>query len=247
MELLQNKVVLITGGARGIGRSIAIAVAKQGAQVAFSDLRADENYNRLLSELRSLGVKAEAFESNAASFTDAEKLINDVYAAFGRIDVLVNNAGITRDNLLMRMTEEQWDMVINVNLKSVFNLTKAVQKIMLKQKNGSIINISSVVGVNGNAGQANYAASKAGIIGFTKSIAKELGSRNVRCNAIAPGFIETEMTAALPEDYRNTWNEKIALRRAGKPEDVADVVVFLGSDLSSYVTGQVISVCGGMI
>jgi len=247
MELLQNKVVLITGGARGIGRAIAIAVAKQGAQVAFSDLRADENYNRLLSELRSLGVKAEAFESNAASFTDAEKLINDVYAAFGRIDVLVNNAGITRDNLLMRMTEEQWDMVINVNLKSVFNLTKAVQKIMLKQKNGSIINISSVVGVNGNAGQANYAASKAGIIGFTKSIAKELGSRNVRCNAIAPGFIETEMTAALPEDYRNTWNEKIALRRAGKPEDVADVVVFLGSDLSSYVTGQVISVCGGMI
>lgn len=247
MELLQNKVVLITGGARGIGRAIAIAVAKQGAQVAFSDLRADENYSSLLSELRSLGVKAEAFESNAASFTDAEKLINDVFAAFGRIDVLVNNAGITRDNLLMRMTEEQWDMVVNVNLKSVFNLTKAVQKVMLKQKNGSIINISSVVGVNGNAGQANYAASKAGIIGFTKSIAKELGSRSVRCNAIAPGFIETEMTAALPEDYRNSWNEKIALRRAGKPEDVADVVVFLGSDLSSYVTGQVISVCGGMI
>jgi len=247
MELLKDKVVLITGAARGIGRAIAIGVARRGAQVAFTDLKADDNFNSLLAELKSMGVKAVGYESNAALLADSEKLINDVAAEFGRIDVLVNNAGITRDNLLMRMTEEQWDLVINVNLKSVFNLTKSVQRVMLKQKNGSIINISSVVGVNGNAGQANYAASKAGIIGFTKAVAKELGSRNVRCNALAPGYIETEMTAALSEEYRNAWNEKIALKRAGKPDDVADAVVFLASDLSSYITGQVLSVCGGMI
>jgi len=247
MKLLDNKVVVITGAARGIGRAIALGVAHQGAQVAFTDLKADENFNSLLAELQAMGVKAAGYESNAALLTDAEKLINEVANDFGRIDVLVNNAGITRDNLLMRMTEEQWDMVINVNLKSVFNLTKAVQKTMLKQRSGSIINVSSVVGVNGNAGQANYAASKAGIIGFTKSVAKELGPRNIRCNAIAPGFIETEMTAVLPEEVKTSWNEKIPLRRAGSTEDVANVVVFLGSDLSSYVTGQTISICGGMI
>lgn len=247
MKLLDNKVVVITGAARGIGRAIALGVAHQGAQVAFTDLKADENFNSLLAELQAMGVKAAGYESNAALLTDAEKLINEVANDFGRIDVLVNNAGITRDNLLMRMTEEQWDMVINVNLKSVFNLTKAVQKTMLKQRSGSIINVSSVVGVNGNAGQANYAASKAGIIGFTKSVAKELGPRNIRCNAIAPGFIETEMTAVLPEEVKTSWNDKIPLRRAGSTEDVANVVVFLGSDLSSYVTGQTISICGGMI
>lgn len=247
MKLLDNKVVVITGAARGIGRAIALGVAHQGAQVAFTDLKADENFNSLLAELQAMGVKAVGYESNAALLTDAEKLINEVTNDFGRIDVLVNNAGITRDNLLMRMTEDQWDMVINVNLKSVFNLTKAVQKTMLKQRNGSIINVSSVVGVNGNAGQANYAASKAGIIGFTKSVAKELGPRNIRCNAIAPGFIETEMTAVLPEEVKTSWNEKIPLRRAGSTEDVANVVVFLGSDFSSYVTGQTISICGGMI
>ena len=247
MELLKDKVVVVTGAARGIGRAIALGVARQGAQVAFTDLKADDNFNSLLAELKAMGIKAAGYESNAAVLADAEKLVTDVSNDFGRIDVLVNNAGITRDTLLMRMTEEQWDMVINVNLKSVFNLTKAVQRPMLKQRSGSIVNVSSVVGVNGNAGQANYAASKAGIIGFTKSVAKELGPRNIRCNAIAPGFIETEMTAVLPEEVRAAWNEKIPLRRAGKPEDVADVVVFLGSDLSSYVTGQTISICGGMI
>ncbi|NLA23623.1 MAG: 3-oxoacyl-[acyl-carrier-protein] reductase [Bacteroidales bacterium] len=247
MELLKDKVVLITGAARGIGRAIAIGVARQGANVAFTDLKADENFDTLVAEIAEMGGKAVGFESNAAVFADADKLIDDVMQEFGRIDVLVNNAGITRDTLLMRMSEEQWDLVIDVNLKSVFNLTKAVQKVMLKQRSGSIINVSSVVGVNGNAGQSNYAASKAGIIGFTKSISKELGPRNIRCNAIAPGFIATEMTAVLPEEVREEWNQKIPLRRAGKPEDVADVVVFLGSDLSSYVSGQVISICGGMI
>lgn len=198
------------------------------------------------NEIIALGVQAKGFASNAASLADSEKLAEDVVALFGRIDILINNAGITRDNLLMRMSEQDWDLVMSVNLKSAFNLTKAVQRTMIKQRSGSIINMSSVVGVNGNAGQSNYSASKAGMIGFTKSMAQELGSRNVRCNAIAPGFIETEMTHKLPEEVRNQWISGIPLRRSGKPEDVADVAVFLASDLSAYVTGQVISVCGGM-
>ncbi len=197
-------------------------------------------------QLKAMGVDAMAYESDASDFAACETLANAVAEKFGRIDILVNNAGITRDNLLMRMSEDEWDTVIRVNLKSVFNLTKAVQKFMLKQRSGSIINMTSVVGVNGNAGQSNYAASKAGMIGFTKSIAKEIGSRNVRCNAVAPGFIETEMTAKLPDEVKKDWAEKIPLRRAGKPDDVADICLFLASDLSSYVTGQIISVCGGM-
>lgn len=246
MKLLQGKTALVTGGARGIGKAIALKFAAQGANVAFSDIRLDENALALVEELKGFGVTAMAFESDASDFGACDQLANDVASAFGRIDILVNNAGITRDNLLMRMSEDEWDSVIRINLKSVFNLTKAVQKVMLKQRAGSIINMSSVVGVNGNAGQSNYAASKAGMIGFTKSIAKEIGSRNVRCNAIAPGFIETEMTAKLPEDVRKSWTETIPLRRAGQADDVADICVFLASDLSSYVTGQVISVCGGM-
>jgi 3-oxoacyl-[acyl-carrier protein] reductase len=220
--------------------------AAEGALIAFSDLKRDENMENTEKEIQALGVQAKGFASNAASLQDSEQLAEDVVAAFGRIDILINNAGITRDNLLMRMTEQDWDLVINVNLKSAFNLTKAVQRTMIKQRSGSIINMSSVVGVNGNAGQSNYSASKAGMIGFTKSMAQELGSRSVRCNAIAPGFIETEMTHKLPEDVRTQWISTIPLRRSGKPEDVADVAVFLASDLSSYVTGQVISVCGGM-
>ena len=247
MKLLDGKVVLITGAARGIGRAIAIECAKAGANVAFTDLNRDENFVSLEKELKEFGVHALGFESNAANFESSQKLADDVVKEFEKIDVLVNNAGITRDTLLMRMTEEQWDLVINVNLKSVFNLTKAVQKTMLKQRYGSIINMSSVVGVSGNAGQSNYSASKAGIIGFTKSIARELGPRNIRCNAIAPGFIETEMTKAIPEESRKEWAEKIPLKRAGQPEDVANLVVFLGSDMSSYISGQVINVCGGML
>jgi 3-oxoacyl-[acyl-carrier protein] reductase len=246
MKLLQGKTALVTGGARGIGKAIALKFAAQGANVAFSDIRLDENALALVEELKGFGIEAMAFESDASDFGACDKLATDVASAFGRIDILVNNAGITRDNLLMRMSEDEWDSVIRINLKSVFNLTKAVQKFMLKQRAGSIINMSSVVGVNGNAGQSNYAASKAGMIGFTKSIAKEIGSRNVRCNAIAPGFIETEMTAKLPEDVRKSWTDTIPLRRAGQADDVADICVFLASDLSSYVTGQVISVCGGM-
>ncbi|MFO7721733.1 MAG: 3-oxoacyl-[acyl-carrier-protein] reductase [Bacteroidales bacterium] len=246
MKLLEGKTALITGGARGIGKAIALRFAEQGANVAFSDIRIDENAEALVEELKGHGVQVMAFASDASDYNACEQLANDVNAAFGRIDILVNNAGITRDNLLMRMSEDEWDMVIRINLKSVFNLTKAVQRFMLKQRSGSIINMSSVVGVSGNAGQSNYAASKAGMIGFTKSIAKELGSRNVRCNAIAPGFIETEMTHKLPEDVRKAWADKIPLKRAGQVGDVADICVFLGSDLSSYVTGQTISVCGGM-
>lgn len=246
MELLKGKTVLVTGGARGIGRAIAKTCALQGANLAFSDVNEDDNFRSLISEITAMGVKCKGYISDASKFDSANELIDKVVADFQTIDVLVNNAGITRDALLLRMTEEQWDLVLKVNLKSVFNMTKAVQKVMLKQRSGSIINMSSVVGVGGNAGQANYSASKAGMIGFTKSIAKELGSRNVRCNAIAPGFIETEMTANLPEDVRKDWYEKIPLKRGGKPEDVANVVVFLGSDLSSYVTGQVLPVCGGM-
>lgn len=246
MKLLEGKTAIVTGGARGIGRAIALRFAQEGANVAFSDLNLDENTTELEKELSALGVKGKAFSSNAANFADAEKLINDVATEFGQIDILVNNAGITRDNLLMRMTESDWDLVINVNLKSIFNMTKAVQRIMLKQKFGSIINMSSVVGIEGNAGQSNYSASKAGLIGFTKSIAQELGSRNIRVNAVAPGFIETAMTEKLPEDVRKSWIELIPLRRVGYPKDVADVCLFLGSDMSAYVTGQVISVCGGM-
>lgn len=247
MKLLDGKVVLITGAARGIGRAIALACGKAGANVAFTDMNADDNFKSLEKELASFGVKAKGYVSNAADFNSTEKTVNEVVADFERIDVLVNNAGITRDALLMRMSEEQWDLVINVNLKSVYNLTKTVQKTMLKQRSGSIINMSSVVGVSGNAGQANYSASKAGLIGFTKSIAKELGPRNIRVNAIAPGFIETEMTKAIPEEARQAWAEKIPLRRAGQPEDIANLVLFLGSDMSSYISGQVINVCGAML
>jgi len=246
MGLLDGKTALITGAARGIGRAIAMAFAKEGANIAFTDLALDENTASGETEMKAYGVEAKAYASNAAKFDDAVKLIDDVMADFGRIDILVNNAGITRDNLLMRMTEADWDAVIAVNLKSVFNMTKAVQRVMLKQRSGSIINMSSVVGVSGNAGQSNYSASKAGLIGFTKSIAQELGSRSIRVNAIAPGFIATAMTDKLPEDVRKEWVKTIPLRREGQAEDVANVCIFLGSDLSSYVTGQVISVCGGM-
>jgi 3-oxoacyl-[acyl-carrier protein] reductase len=246
MGLLHGKTALVTGGARGIGKAIAILYAKEGANVAFSDIRIDEGAQALEQELLAFGVKARAYASDASSFEASEKLLDEVVAEFGRIDILVNNAGITRDNLLMRMSEEEWDLVIKVNLKSIFNMTKAAQKYMLKQRFGSIINMSSVVGVGGNAGQSNYSASKAGLIGFTKSIAQELGSRNIRCNAVAPGFIETDMTSKLPEEVRKEWAQKIPLRRGGLPEDVANVCLFLGSELSSYVTGQVISVCGGM-
>jgi len=246
MGLLQGKTALITGAARGIGKAIAIKFATEGADVAFSDLNRDEHMENTEKQLQALGVKAKGYASNAASFEDSQKLADLIMQDFGRIDILVNNAGITRDNLLLRMTEQDWDAVLTVNLKSVFNLTKAVQRIMIKQRGGSIINMSSVVGVNGNAGQANYSASKAGMIGFTKSVAQELGSRNIRCNAIAPGFIETEMTHKLPDNVREEWIKTIPLRRSGKPEDVADVATFLASELSSYVSGQVINVCGGM-
>lgn len=246
MKLLDGKTALITGAARGIGKSIAIKFAQEGANIAFTDLNYDENMQATEKELSAFGVKAKGYASNAASFEDSDKLIASVVDDFEKIDVLVNNAGITRDNLLMRMQEADWDLVMTVNLKSVFNLTKAIQRVMMKQRYGSIINMSSVVGVNGNAGQSNYSASKAGMIGFTKSIALELGSRNIRCNAIAPGFIETEMTHKLKEDVREAWIQDIPLKRSGKPEDVADVATFLASDLSSYVSGQVLSVCGGM-
>ncbi len=247
MKLLEGKTALITGAARGIGRSIALKFASEGAHIAFSDLRLDEATQILEEEIRGMGVEAMAYVSDASSFSDSEILVTQVIEDFGTIEILVNNAGITRDNLLMRMSEADWDLVMKVNLKSVFNLTKAVQKIMLKNRFGSIINMSSVVGVKGNAGQANYSASKAGIIGFTKSMAQELGSRNIRCNAVAPGFIDTEMTAKLSEEVKREWAEKIPLRRAGLPEDVANSCLFLASDLSSYITGQVIHVCGGMV
>ena len=246
MKLLEGKVALITGASRGIGKAIAIAFAEQGASIAFTDMRRDEIMEATEREIQAIGVKAIGYSSDASSFDDSERTADEIAKEFGRIDILVNNAGITRDNLVMRMTEADWDLVIKVNLKSVFNLTKAVQKYMLKQRSGSIINMSSVVGVNGNAGQSNYSASKAGLIGFTKSVAQELGSRNIRCNAIAPGYIETEMTAKLSEEVRKEWAAQIPLRRGGKPEDVAQACVFFASDLSGYVTGQVLSVCGGM-
>ncbi len=246
MKLLEGKVALVTGANRGIGRAIALGLGKEGANVAFTDLSIDNNTKSLEAELSELGVKGKGYASNAASFKETENVVADIIADFGTVDILVNNAGITKDTLLMRMTEEQWDAVINVNLKSVFNFTKIVQPVMLKARSGSIINISSVVGVAGNAGQGNYSASKAGIIGFTKSIAKEVGSRNIRCNALAPGFIITEMTDKLPEDVKQTWIKTIPLRRGGTPEDVANTCIFLASDLSSYVSGQVINVCGAM-
>lgn len=237
---------MITGANRGIGKAIAIRFAEQGANIAFSDIAYNDDSKALEKELEALGVKAKGYASDASSLSGSEELVAQVIEDFETIQVLVNNAGITRDTLLLRMSESDWDAVINVNLKSVFNLTKAIQKHFLGQRQGSIINMSSVVGLSGNAGQSNYAASKAGIIGFTKSVAMELGSRSIRVNAIAPGFIETEMTAKIPEDYRKAWVEKIPLKRPGLPSDVADVSVFLASDLSAYVTGQVISVCGGM-
>lgn len=247
MGLLDGKIAIITGASRGIGKAIAETFIAQGATVAFTYLSSDEKAKALEAELSANGGRAKGFKSNAADFNSAQELADAVVAEFGTIDILVNNAGITKDNLLMRMSEEQWDEVMNTNLKSAFNLTKAVLKPMLKAKKGSIINMSSVVGVSGNAGQANYAASKAGMIGFTKSVAQELGSRNIRCNAIAPGFIETEMTAALDEAVVQGWRDGIPLKRGGKPEDVANTTVFLASDLSAYVTGQTINVCGGML
>ncbi len=247
MQLVQGKVVLVTGASRGIGRAIANQFAQAGANVAFTYLSSVEKGEALVKELEAYGIKAKGYRSDASLFDAAEELVNSVVADFGQIDVLINNAGITRDGLLMRMTEEQWDEVIRVNLKSVFNLTKAVIKPMMKAKSGSIVNMTSIVGVKGNAGQANYAASKAGIIGFTKSVALELGSRNLRCNAIAPGFIETEMTGELNEATVEEWKKSIPLKRGGEASEVANVCLFLGSDLSSYVTGQTIQVDGGLL
>ncbi len=246
MKLLEGKTAVVTGAARGIGKAIALKLASEGANVAITDLVYNESAQAVEAEATSMGVKAKAYASNAADFADTQKVVEEIVKDFGRIDILVNNAGITKDGALKRMTEEQWDAVIAVNLKSVFNFTKAVQPVMWKQASGSIINMSSVVGVSGNANQCNYSASKAGIIGFTKSAAKEMGVRGIRSNAIAPGFIITEMTAVLPEEVRQAWNEKIPLRRGGTPEDVANVTLFLASDLSAYVNGQVINVCGGM-
>jgi 3-oxoacyl-[acyl-carrier protein] reductase len=247
MTLLKGKNVLVTGASKGIGRAIALKCAAEGANVAFTYLSSVEKGQALEDELKAFGIKAKGYRSDASVYAAAEELMNNAVAEFGKIDALVNNAGITKDGLLMRMSEEQWDEVIRVNLKSAFNLTKAAIKPMMKEKKGSIINITSVVGISGNAGQANYAASKAGMIGFTKSVAQELGSRNIRCNAIAPGFIETEMTAVLDPKVKEEWEKGIPLKRAGKADEVADCVVFLASDNSTYISGQVIQVCGGML
>lgn len=247
MKLLEGKTALITGASKGIGKGIAERFAEEGANIAFTFLSSVEKGQALEAELQSKGIKAKGYRSDAADFEQAQKLIDDVVAEFGSLDILINNAGITQDNLLMRMTEEMWDKVVEVNLKSCFNTVKAATRTMMKQRSGSIINMSSVVGVKGNAGQANYSASKAGIIGFTKSIALELGSRGIRSNAIAPGFIETEMTEVLDEKTVQGWRDAIPLKRGGSPEDVANACVFLGSDLSSYITGQVINVDGGML
>ncbi|MBT6568189.1 MAG: 3-oxoacyl-[acyl-carrier-protein] reductase [Flavobacteriales bacterium] len=247
MKLLDQKTAIITGASRGIGRGIALTFAQNGCAVAFTYSSSTAAAEQLETELKALGVNAKGYQSNAADFEAAQQLVEDVMADFGQIDILINNAGITKDNLLMRMGEADFDSVININLKSVFNMTKAVQRTFLKQRHGSLIHMSSVVGVKGNAGQANYAASKAGIIGFSKSIALELGSRNIRSNVIAPGFIETEMTDKLAEDVVQSWRDGIPLKRGGQPEDVANACVFLASDLSNYITGQVLHVDGGML
>ena len=247
MELLKGKTAIITGASRGIGKGIALAFAQNGANIAFTYLSSDEKAKALEAELSKYGIKAKGFKSDASNFEAAQTLADDVMSTFGSIDVLVNNAGITKDNLLMRMSEEDFDKVMEVNLKSIFNLTKAVLRPMLKQRSGSIINMSSVVGVKGNAGQANYSASKAGIIGFSKSTALELGSRNIRCNVIAPGFIQTEMTEKLDENVVKGWTDNIPLKRGGNPEDIANATLFLASDMSSYISGQVLNVCGGML
>jgi 3-oxoacyl-[acyl-carrier protein] reductase len=244
--LLENKNAIITGGARGIGKAIAVKFASEGANIAIIDLKYDDNLVAVEKEISELGVKCKVYAANVANMEAGTTVVNKIAEDFGTIDVLVNNAGITRDKLIMRMNEEDWDAVINVNLKSVFIMTKAAQSYMMKQRSGNIINISSVVGLSGNAGQCNYSSTKAGIVGFTKSIAKELGSRNIRCNAIAPGFIESAMTKQLPEDVIKDYMTNIPLRRAGQPEDIANVATFLASELASYVTGQVIPVCGGM-
>ncbi|MBO5331496.1 MAG: 3-oxoacyl-[acyl-carrier-protein] reductase [Alistipes sp.] len=246
MKLLEGKVAIVTGAARGIGKAIALRFAEQGANVAFTDLVINEAAEQTFAELEAFGVKAKAYASNAASFEESHEVVKQILEDFGRIDVLVNNAGITKDGLMMRMSEAQWDAVINVNLKSAFNFIHAVTPVMARQRGGSIINMSSVVGVSGNAGQCNYSASKAGMIGLAKSIAKEMGPRGIRANAIAPGFIITEMTNQLPQEVRDAWNQQIPLRRGGTPEDVANVALFLASDLSSYVSGQVIHCCGAM-
>lgn len=248
MKLLEGKTAIITGGSRGIGKGIAQVFAQHGANVAFTYSSSSAAAEELANELTQLGIKAKAYQSNAADFNAAQDLVAEILKDFdGKIDILINNAGITKDNLLMRISEEDFDTVIEVNLKSVFNMTKAVQRTMLKQRQGSIINMSSVVGVKGNAGQTNYAASKAGIIGFSKSVALELGSRNIRCNVVAPGFIETEMTAKLDDKVVEGWRAGIPLKRGGSPEDIANACVYLGSDLSTYVTGQVLNVDGGML
>jgi len=247
MKLLENKLAIITGATRGIGRGIAVEFAKQGANIAFTFSSSVDAAIALEKELTNLGVKAKGYQSNAADFDDAQALAKEVLKEFGTIDILVNNAGITKDNLLMRITEEDFDKVIEVNLKSVFNLTKAVIRPMMKQRSGSIINMSSIVGLKGNAGQTNYAASKAGIVGFSKSVALELGSRNIRSNVVAPGFIETEMTTKLDEATVQNWRDGIPLKRGGQPIDIANACVFLASDMSSYITGQTLSVDGGML
>ena len=246
MKLLQDKVALITGGSRGIGEDIAKRYAEQGASVAFTYRSSEEAAKKIEAELQAMGVKAKGYKSDASSYEQAEALVKEVLEEFGQVDILINNAGITRDNLMLRMSEEQWDQVMETNLKSVFNLTKQIIRPMMKNRSGSIINMSSVVGVFGNAGQANYAASKAGIIGFSKSIAKEIGSRGIRCNAVAPGFIETDMTDELDEKTKAAFLASIPMRRLGAPNEVADVCVFLGSDMSKYVSGQTISVCGAL-
>lgn len=246
MKLLEGKTALITGAARGIGKALALRFAAEGANIAFTDIVIDENGKKTEEEIAAYGVKAKGYASDASNFAQTEEVVKNVVADFGRIDILVNNAGITKDGLMMRMTEDQWDKVIAVNLKSAFNFIHAVLPVMMRQRSGSIINMASVVGVHGNAGQSNYAASKAGLIALAKSIAQEVGSRGIRANAIAPGFIETAMTAALPDDVRAEWVKKIPLRRGGQVEDIANVATFLASDMSSYVTGQVIQVDGGM-
>ena len=247
MKLLEGKVALVTGAARGIGKAVALKFAAEGADIAFTDLVIDENGQKTKSEIEAFGVRVLAIASNAANFEECHNVVDTIVKEFGRLDILVNNAGITKDGLMLRMSEAQWHAVINVNLKSAFNFIHAVSPVMMRQKSGSIINMSSVVGVHGNAGQCNYSASKAGMIGLAKSIGQELGPRGIRANAVAPGFIITDMTAKLPDEIKADWMKKIPLRRGGTPEDIANVCTFLASDMSSYVNGQVISICGGMM